>query len=219
MLTHTRSDTFAPWSTWQLARTHTSTLLTRLGKKKEKKKKKKSSSCTTLWKKKKFKCKTSFYLKRVREVPVCVTMKKSARRMASSTSDTGGTSSKQQQAQRKDSLKITTRESGPIHQSITAILTEAKREEKQFTKSTHVAVYLFRDRDRDSVCVRVRVRVRVCVCVRACVCVCTSRRLTAFSWSFTTFNSSRSSTSTWGKSHTNKSRNEFSPTEADKILS
>ena len=44
MLTHTRSDTLAPWPTWQLARTYISTLLTRLGKK--------SSSCTTLWKKK-----------------------------------------------------------------------------------------------------------------------------------------------------------------------
>ena len=33
---------------------------------------------------------------------VCVTMKKSARRMASTTSDTGDTSSKQQQAQRKE---------------------------------------------------------------------------------------------------------------------
>ena len=45
--------------------------------------------------------------------------------------------------------KITTRERGPFHQSITAILTEEKREEKQFTKPTHVAVYLFRDLDRD----------------------------------------------------------------------
>ena len=35
-------------------------------------------------------------------VCVCVTMKKSARRMASTTSDTGDTSSKQQQAQRKE---------------------------------------------------------------------------------------------------------------------
>ena len=52
--------------------------------------------------------------------------------------------------------KITTRVRGPFHQSITAILTEEKREEKQFTKPTHVAVYLLRDLD-------------VCVCV--CVCV------------------------------------------------
>ena len=29
------------------------------------------------------------------------------------------------------------------------ILTKEKREEKQFTKPTHVAVYLFRDLDRD----------------------------------------------------------------------
>ena len=63
--------------------------------------------------------------------------------MASTTSDTGDTSSKQQQGQR------TTRERGPFHQSITAILTEEKREEKQSTKPTHVAVYLFRDQDRD----------------------------------------------------------------------
>ena len=66
--------------------------------------------------------------------------------MASTTSDTGDTSSKQQQHNAK---KITTRVRGPSHQSITAILTEEKREEKQFTKPTHVAVYLFRDLDRD----------------------------------------------------------------------
>ena len=63
--------------------------------------------------------------------------------MTSTTSDTSDTSSKQQQAQRKE----TTRVRGPFHQSITAILTEEKREEKQFTKPTHVAVYLFRDLD------------------------------------------------------------------------
>ena len=74
-------------------------------------------------------------------------MKKSARRMASTTSDTGDISSKQQQAQRKE--MITTGERGPFHQSITAILAEEKREGKQFTKPTHVAVYLFRDLDRD----------------------------------------------------------------------
>ena len=45
--------------------------------------------------------------------------------------------------------KFTTRDGGPLHQSITAILTEEKREERQFTKPTHVAVYLFRDQDRD----------------------------------------------------------------------
>ena len=45
--------------------------------------------------------------------------------------------------------KITTRVRGPFHQSITVILTEEEREEKQFTKPTHVAVYLFRDLDRD----------------------------------------------------------------------
>ena len=74
---------------------------------------------------------------------VCVSQwKKGARRMASTTSDTGDTSSKQQQAQCKENYN-----KGPFHQSITAILTEEKREEKQFTKSTHVAVYLFRDLD------------------------------------------------------------------------
>ena len=71
--------------------------------------------------------------------------------MASTTSDTGDTSSKQQQAQCKENYNKSNR--GPFHQSITAILTEEKREEKQFTKPTHVAVYLFRDLDR-------------------CVCVC-----------------------------------------------
>ena len=45
--------------------------------------------------------------------------------------------------------KITTRVKGLFHQSISAILTEEKREEKQFTKSTHVAVYLIRDLDGD----------------------------------------------------------------------
>ena len=38
--------------------------------------------------------------------------------------------------------KITTRVRGPFHQSITAILTEEKREEKQFTKPTHVCVFV-----------------------------------------------------------------------------
>ena len=66
-------------------------------------------------------------------------MKKSAIRMASTTSDTGDISSKQQQAQRKENYN---KVRGPFHQSITAILTEEKREEKQFTKPTHVAVNL-----------------------------------------------------------------------------
>ena len=44
--------------------------------------------------------------------------------------------------------KITTRERGPFQKSITAILTEEIREEKdpEFTKPTQVAVYLFRVR-------------------------------------------------------------------------
>ena len=49
----------------------------------------------------------------------------------------------------KHNAKKITRVRGPFHQSITAILTGEKREEKQFTKPTHVAVYLFRDLDRD----------------------------------------------------------------------
>ena len=49
----------------------------------------------------------------------------------------------------KHNAKKITRVSGPFHQSITAILTEEKGEKKQFTKPTHVAVYLFRDLDRD----------------------------------------------------------------------
>ena len=44
--------------------------------------------------------------------------------------------------------KITTRVRGSLHQSITAIPTEEKGEEKQFTKPTHVAVYLFQDLDQ-----------------------------------------------------------------------
>ena len=72
-------------------------------------------------------------------------MKKSARRMASTTSDTGDTSSSSEH----NAKKITTRVRGPFHQSITAILTEEKREEKQFTKPTHIAVYLFQDLERD----------------------------------------------------------------------
>ena len=52
--------------------------------------------------------------------------------------------------------KITTRVRGPFHQSITAILTGEKREEKQFTKPTCV-----------SVSVSVSVGVSVCACVLA----------------------------------------------------
>ena len=43
--------------------------------------------------------------------------------------------------------KVTARVRGPFHQSINAILAEAKREKKQFIKPTHVAIYLFRDLD------------------------------------------------------------------------
>ena len=54
---------------------------------------------------------------------------------------------------RHNAKKIATRVRSPFHQSITAILTEEKREEKQSTKPTHIAVYLFR-------CVRERERAR-----------------------------------------------------------
>ena len=46
-----------------------------------------------------------------------------------------------------NATKNTTRVRGPFLQSITAILTEEKRE--AVTNPTHVAVYLFRDQDRD----------------------------------------------------------------------
>ena len=71
-------------------------------------------------------------------------MKKSARRMASTTSDTGDTSSKQQQAQREEDYNKSKR---PV--SLFDKLQKKKREEKQFTKPTHVAVYRFWDLDRD----------------------------------------------------------------------
>ena len=71
-LTHTRSDTFAPWPTGQLARTHTSTLLTRLGKKKTqvhalrfKKKKKEKKIKKKKKKKEKKKKKKKFNVKQV----------------------------------------------------------------------------------------------------------------------------------------------------------
>ena len=72
---------------------------------------------------------------------VCVTMKKSARRMASTsdmTSDTGDTSSKRQQAQRKQKYNKRKR---PVSSVDTVILTGEKRE--AVTNPTHVAVYLF----------------------------------------------------------------------------
>ena len=78
-------------------------------------------------------------------VCVCVTMKKSARRMASTTSDTGDTSSKQQQAQRKENYNKSKRPVSSVDHCHP--YRRKKREEKQFTKPTHVAVYLFRDLD------------------------------------------------------------------------
>ena len=70
--------------------------------------------------------------------------------MASTTSDTGDTSSKQQQAQRKENYNKRKRPVSLVdHCHPYIIFTEEKRKEKQFTKPTHVAVYLFRDLDRD----------------------------------------------------------------------
>ena len=66
--------------------------------------------------------------------------------MASTTSDTGDTSSKQQQAQCKENYNKSKR---PVSSVDHCHPYRRKREEKQFTKPTHVAVYLFRDLDRD----------------------------------------------------------------------
>ena len=78
---------------------------------------------------------------------VCHNEKKGARRMASTTSDTGDTSSKQQQAQRKENYKKSKRPVSSVDHCHP--YRRKKREEKPFTKPTHVAVYLFRDLDRD----------------------------------------------------------------------
>ena len=112
-------------------------------------------------------------------VCACITMKKSARRMASTTSDTGDTSSKQQQAQCKENYNKSKRPVSSVDHchpyrrkkrreliqlSVHICRIEKERslirwngldrnefrlEEKQFTKPTHVAVYLFRDLNRD----------------------------------------------------------------------
>ena len=76
---------------------------------------------------------------------VCVTMKK----CQTNGKHTATPAILQVSSSKHNTKKITKRIRGPLHQSITAILTEEKREEKQFTKPTHVAVYLFRDLDRD----------------------------------------------------------------------
>ena len=80
-------------------------------------------------------------------VCVCVTMKKGVPDEWQARQATQAIL--QVSSSKHNAKKITTRVRGPFHQSITAILTEEKREEKQFTKPTHVAVYLFRDLDRD----------------------------------------------------------------------
>ena len=71
---------------------------------------------------------------------VCVTMKKVPDEWQARQTIPGIL---QVSSSKHNAKKITTRVRGPFHQSITAI------EEKQFTKPTHVAVYLFRDLDRD----------------------------------------------------------------------
>ena len=79
-------------------------------------------------------------------VCVCLTMKKVPDKWQARQTIPGIL---QVSSSKHNAKKITTRVRGPFHQSITAILTEEKREEKQFTKPTHVAVYLFRDLDGD----------------------------------------------------------------------
>ena len=98
---------------------------------------KNSSSCTTL--KKKLQCKTSFYLKRVREVCVCVSKWKKE-------CQTNGKHSKRKsQAQWKEKYR---KGRGPFRQSSHCHPDKRKRE-RLSTKSTHVTVYLFRDLNRD----------------------------------------------------------------------
>ena len=80
-------------------------------------------------------------------VCVCVTMKKEVPDEWQARQATQAIL--QVSSSKHNAKKITTRVRGPFHQSITAILTEEKREEKQFTKPTHVAVYVcVRERER-----------------------------------------------------------------------
>ena len=84
---------------------------------------------------------------------MCVTMKKSAGRTASTTSDTGDTSSKQQQAQRKENYKCV-----------------CARTHTRAIDIMHVS----------TCCTHVCVCVCVCVCVSACewsVCMCVCARV------------------------------------------
>ena len=80
-------------------------------------------------------------------VCVCVTMKKGVPDEWQARQATQAIL--QVSSSKHNAKKITTRVRGPFHQSITDIFTGEKREEKQFTKPTHVAVCLFRDLDRD----------------------------------------------------------------------
>ena len=77
----------------------------------------------------------------------------------------------QMSSSKHNAKKITTRVRGPFHQSIIAILTEEKREEKQFTKPT-TCCSLPVSGPGSCVCVCARARVPASVCVCVCVCVC-----------------------------------------------
>ena len=71
--------------------------------------------------------------------------KKVPDKIVTTTSDTSDTSRNQQQPQCKGKINMRKRLVVLFFQSITAILTEKR--EKQFTKPTHVSVYLFQDQD------------------------------------------------------------------------
>ena len=77
--------------------------------------------------------------------------------------------------------KITTRVRGPFHQSITAILTEEKREATMQHREPHTTIVSSTSRVVITtqcvrvcvcVCVRAHALARVCVCACVCVCVC-----------------------------------------------
>ena len=85
-------------------------------------------------------------------VCVCVTMKKSAGRMASTTSNTGDTSRKQQQAQRKENYNKSKRPVSSVDHCHP--YRGKKREEKQFTKPTNVAVCVCRNETKSETYLR-----------------------------------------------------------------
>ena len=92
---------------------------------------------------------------------VCVTMKKSAKGMASTTSDTGDTSSKQQQAQCKENYS---------------------KSKRPVLSIDHCHPYRRKKRREAVVCVCVCVCVRVRACVRACVRVLTGSAGCVLCW-------------------------------------